>query len=439
MKKLALVSLGCAKNLVDSEVMLGILEKRGYELVPDTAAADVIVINTCGFIHPARQEARETIEKALRQKNKSRDKKIIVSGCFVERDQESLIALYPEIDAWTGVKDIDKIGEIIEGKSYEVSQNCFLYDHTSPRLISTPQAWAYVKISEGCSKHCSFCAIPTIKGPYRSRKIPSIVEEVGNLVSRGVKEIDLVSQDSTFYGRDLRLKDGLVLLLSELLKIDALQWIRILYSYPEEVSDALLEIMMEEKICSYLDIPFQHSHPVIIKHMKRGWDGKRSLQFLDHIRKKVPEIAIRTSLIVGFPGEGQKEFDDLKSFIILARFDHIGVFTYSAEEGTSCYELGDPVKEHTKQRRKDEIMGIQAELSYENNLKYVNTVQDVLIEGTLKRDKSLMVGRCQFHAPEVDGIVFIASEEFQPEVINAIQKVEITDRDVYDLYGHLIR
>jgi ribosomal protein S12 methylthiotransferase len=439
MKRVALVSLGCAKNLVDSEVMLGILEKQKYDLVPEIKIADIIIINTCGFIHPARKEACDVIKKAVREKNKTGDKKIIVTGCYVQRSQDILQKAFPEVDAWTGITDFDKIGQIIEGTPFKNKQDCFLYDHTYPRLLSTPPSWAYVKISEGCSHSCSFCAIPLIKGPYQSRDIPSIAEEVSKLVSNGILEINLVSQDTTFYGLDLRLEDGLVLLLEELLNIDDLEWIRILYSYPEEITDSLLEIMCEERICSYLDIPLQHSHPSITKRMRRGLDGKKSLKLLEHIRKKIPDIAIRTSLVVGFPGEGQQEFSDLKVFITHARFDHLGVFTYSPEEGTGCFELGDPVKENVKTRRKEKIMDIQAEISYENNNKYVAHVIDVLIEGTLKHDQSLMVGRGQFQAPEVDGIIFIACEERKAEIFNTIQKVEITDRDVYDLYGKLKR
>ena len=251
MKKVALISLGCAKNLVDSEVMLGVLQKQKYDLVPDIATVDFIIINTCGFIQPARQEAREVIRKAVREKNKSPNKKIVVSGCYVQKNPETLQKDFPEVDSWTGVMDFDKIGKMIEGKSYQKAQHCFLYDHASPRLLSTPPSWAYVKISEGCSKACSFCAIPLIKGPYRSRSIPSIVEEVRKLVSLGIKEINLVSQDTTFYGYDLRMKEGLVLLLEELLKIDNLRWIRILYSYPEEISDSLLNVISEKRICSY--------------------------------------------------------------------------------------------------------------------------------------------------------------------------------------------
>ena len=439
MKTVALVTLGCAKNLVDSEVMLGLLNQQDYALVPEDERADIIVFNTCGFIHPARVEARDVIENAIRVKNESKDKKIIVAGCYVQRSQDSLEKAYPEVDAWTGVADFDKIIRIIEGKPYESAQNCFLYDHTSPRHISTPPSWVYVKISEGCSHRCSFCAIPLIKGPYRSRSIPSIAEEVEKLVSNGTQEINLVSQDSTFYGRDLGLKDGLVRLMEKLLTIEHLKWIRILYSYPEEITDSLLDIMGEDSICSYLDIPFQHSHPSIIKRMKRGLDGKKSLELLDRIRKKIPDMAVRTSLVVGFPGEGNQEFDDLKNFVTQARFDHLGVFTYSPEEGTGCFDMGDPVKESVKLRRKNRIMDIQAEISYANNEKYLGHVIDTLIEGTLKQDQNIIVGRAKFQAPEVDGIVFLSAAEWKPDIFNTIQKVEITDRDVYDLYGNLLQ
>lgn len=439
MNKVALVSLGCAKNLVDSEVMLGILAKQRYELVPEIAKADIIIINTCGFIRPAREEAEDIIKKAVEEKKRAHTKKIIVSGCYVQRSQEQLQEAFPEVDTWTGVTDFDKIDQIIQGKPYRKAKGCFLYDHTFPRHISTSPSWAYVKISEGCSHRCSFCAIPLIKGPYRSRTIPSIVEEVRELTSIGIQEINLVSQDSTFYGRDIQLKDGLTRLLEELLTIDGLGWIRILYSYPEEVTDSLLAIMAEERICPYLDIPLQHSHPSVIKRMRRSLDGKKSLKRLEHIRKNVPDIAIRTSLVVGFPGEGKREFNDLKAFVRHARFDHLGVFTYSPEIDTESFGLGDPVRESVKLRRKENIMDIQAKISYENNKKYLSRVVDVLIEGTLKQDQDLMVGRGQFQAPEVDGIIFVTSEEKKPEIFNTIQKVEITGRDVYDLYGNLNR
>ncbi len=439
MKKVALVSLGCAKNLVDSEVMLGILAEQKYELVPETGIADIIIINTCGFIRPARDEAHEAIKKAVWEKKKARSKKIIVSGCYVQRNKKHLQKAYPEVDAWTGVTDFDKIDQIIGGQEYKSAQDSFLYDHTTTRLLSTPPSWAYVKISEGCSHSCSFCAIPLIKGPYRSRQVPSILNEVSDLVSRGIQEINLISQDTTFYGRDIRLKDGLVLLLAELLKINGLKWIRILYSYPQEITDSLLDIMSDERICSYLDIPFQHSHPSLTDRMKRGMNGRKSLELLERIRKRIPDIAIRTSIIVGFPGEGEQEFDDLISFVKISRFDHLGVFTYSPEEGTSCFSLGDPVKGTVKLQRKKRLMEIQAEISYENNKKYIGQFIDILIEGTLKKDQNVLVGRGQFQAPEVDGIVLIGSPKITPEILNSIQKVEIIDRDVYDLYGNFIQ
>ncbi len=439
MKKVALVSLGCAKNLVDSEVMLGLLEEKNYEPVADLIDADLIVINTCGFIDPARRESCDIIERALQVKKRSEGKKVIVTGCYVQRNRTALQESFPDVDVWMGVNDLDKIASAAEGFPFEHSSSCFLYDHSFPRKISTPPAWTYVKISEGCSHKCSFCSIPLIKGPYRSRSISSIVQEVEELVaSSGVKEINLVSQDSTAFGTDLKMKEGLVRLLERLLLIENLEWIRILYSYPEEVSDALLEIIKEEKICPYLDIPFQHSHPSIIKRMKRGLDGKKSLQLLEKIRKKIPDVAVRTSLVVGFPGEGKREFDDLKAFVSTACFDHLGVFTYSLEEGTDCRKLGDPVKDRAKKRRKEKIMELQAEISFQNNKKYKSQVIDALVEGTLTQDPHVMVGRGKFQAPEVDGVVLIAPSKKKPEVFNSIQKVEITDTDVYDLHGDLI-
>jgi ribosomal protein S12 methylthiotransferase len=262
---------------------------------------------------------------------------------------------------------------------------------------------------------------------------------VKELVSAGVKEINFISQDTTYYGRDLHISNGLPLLLEELLPIKELAWIRLLYSYPEEINDSLLEIMKEEKICSYLDIPFQHSHPRILKKMKRGLDGKAALKLLEKIRKKIPDVAIRTSMVVGFPGEGQEEFQNLKNFIQEARFEHLGVFTYSQEEGTGCYNLGDPIKESVKKKRKDKIMDIQADISFQNHQKYLNKKIDVLIEGTLKQDSNVVVGRGKFQAPEVDGVIFLASQDPNTKIFNTIEKVEITEGDVYDLYGNFIR
>lgn len=435
MKKIALITLGCAKNLVDSEVMLGYLQKRGYEFVSSPQESDIIIINTCGFIQPAKKESRDTLTHALKLKEKHPPKKIIAVGCYVQRDKELLQKQFPGVDAWLGVNDFDKIDLLIEGKPFSPSPQCFLYDHNSPRIRSTPLAWTYVKISEGCSHQCSFCAIPLIKGPYRSRNISSIVEEVQNLTSQGIKEINLISQDSTYCGRDLGLDKGISLLLQKLISIPQLEWVRLLYGYPEEIDDSLLEVMQEEKICSYIDIPFQHSDKKILNRMNRSMDGPRALRLIERIREKLPHAALRSSLVVGFPGEGKKEFQNLESFIQKARFDHLGVFTYSPEEGTSCYSLGDPVKETVKKRRKDKLMEEQAQISLQNNQKYLNQQVDVLIEGNLKENPEIMVGRGQFQAPEVDGVVFIPSDQKALERVNSIQKVEIWDTDIYDLYG----
>lgn len=438
MRKVALISLGCAKNLVDSEVMLGHLDRGGYTFVPEPEEAEIIILNTCGFIKPAKEEAANALKQAVDLKRKDSRKKIVAVGCYVERYRAKLQEQFPDIDTWLGVNDFHHIVQAIEGMPFEKSSSCFLYDHSSPRIISTPPGWAYVKISEGCSHQCSFCAIPLIKGPYRSRSISSIKKEVEHLAERSVKEINLVSQDSTGFGQDKGLENGLAVLLLELLKISGIRWIRVLYGYPEEVTDSLLEVMQEEKVCSYLDLPFQHSHPRMIKRMKRGMDGRRALRLVEKIRRKIPDITLRTSLVVGFPGEGREEFEDLKNFVREARFDHLGVFTYSQEEGTSCFHLGDPVKESVKRRRKEKIMEIQSEISYEINSNYLNRTLDALIEGTLKEDSSRLIGRGRFQAPEVDGIIFLESSLPLAEVVNTIQKVEITAHDIYDLYGKII-
>jgi ribosomal protein S12 methylthiotransferase len=439
MKKVALISLGCAKNLIDSEVMLGFLKKSGYSFVTDTQKADVLIVNTCGFIKPAKDEANETLANAVKTKKKGKNIRVIAAGCYVERNQHELQKTFPDVDAWMGTRDFDKIVSAVEGLPYKSAAQCYLYDHKSPRFVSTPTAWAYVKISEGCAHNCSFCAIPLIKGPYRSRSISSIKKECLILVSRGVKEINLISQDSTYYGRDAGLSNGLAELLEELIDIERLEWIRILYGYPEEISEPLLDIMQEEKICSYLDIPFQHANVKIIKAMKRGFDGHRALKLIDKIRKKLPDISLRTSLIVGFPGEGPEEFSQLKSFVSSAQLDHLGVFAYSPEEGTDCFSLGDPIQNNVKQVRLEEIFQIQAEISFKKKLKYLGQSIDVLVEGHLKDNTNLLLSRGRFQAPEVDGVVLINVDKNMPNLVNSIQKVEIIDRDVYDLIGKPIQ
>jgi len=439
MKIVALISFGCVKNLVDSEVMLGYLAEAGYNFTSDPEEADIIIINTCGFIKPAKEEALESLNKAVDLKKKGKIKEIVAVGCFIQRYKDTLVKKFPQIDVWLGVNDFDKIVQAVESKPFRKSKVCFLYNHTSPRYLSTPSAWAYLKISEGCSHQCSFCTIPLIKGPYRSRPIASIIQEARHLASLGIKEINLISQDTTYYGRDRNRKEELSLLLKELLKIKGIKWIRILYGYPQEINDSLLEVMQEKKICSYLDIPFQHSDTKILKKMKRGMKREKALKLINKVRSKIPDIVLRTSLIVGFPGEGKEELENLKKFIREVKFDHLGIFTYSLEEGTSAFPLGDSIEEKEKIKRKEEIMKIQAEISYQNNHKYLNRQIEVLIEGISKEDSKLLIGRTMYQAPEVDGLVFIPFSGEISKNINSVQKVEIIDYDVYDLYGKFIR
>ena len=436
-KKVALIHLGCAKNLVDSEVMLGHLRNARYGFVRSPEDADIIIVNTCGFIRPARDEADDILGKLARLKMRLPEKRFAVTGCYVEKERDHLKRTFPWVDAWLGVGSFDRIVDAVEGKPVKERGRTFLYDHKSPRIISTPSGWAYLKVSEGCSHRCSFCSVPQIKGPYRSRSSSSIVEEARAMAGRGFREIDLISQDTTFYGRDRGLKDGLVRLIRRLVKLDGVEWIRLLYGHPEEITDGLLEVLGEPKVCPYLDIPFQHVDPVVVRKMKRGSDGERALKLIGKIRKRVPDIALRTSLIVGFPGEGAKEFLALKQFVLEARFNHLGVFTYSPEPGTAAKALTDPLTQEEKDRRRGEIMEMQAGISREINGGYVGRTLDVLLEGPLKKGSG-WAGRTRYQAPEVDGIVIVEDGGNRPNGRKPILKVEITSAGVYDLRGKLV-
>ena len=436
---MALITYGCAKNLVDSEVMLGYLSRAGYVVSPQPEDADIIVLNTCGFIQPARDEAVEGIESAHAFKKKRQDRMIVVAGCFVERYRPDLERSYPGVDVWLGVKDFDHIVEALERKPYERGLKTYLLGRETPRLLSTPSTWAYLKISEGCSHECAFCAIPLIKGAYHSRSIPSIVAEATGLARRGIKEVNLVSQDTTFFGRDRGREGELTRLLRRLADVREIRWIRLLYGYPEEITPGLLEVMKEPKICSYLDIPFQHADRGLLKSMKRSLDSRRALRLVEMIRKVLPDVAIRTSLIVGFPGEGRAEFLRLKKFVREARFDHLGVFTYSPEEGTCAFELGNPIPDSEKTRRRDEIMALQAEIAASIQQKYLQRRLDVLIDPSSSAGSEGIVGRTRFQAPEVDGVVLIEGGDLTAGPIRPIEKVEIISAGVYDLRGIVVR
>jgi ribosomal protein S12 methylthiotransferase len=438
MKKVALVSLGCAKNLVDSEVMLGVLKKAGFSFVSRPREADIIIVNTCGFIQPARDEAARVLGTVLRIKERDPRKTVVAAGCYVERDEAGLKERFPGVDAWTGVRDFDRIAGILEGRAAPRAERAFLYSDRSPRLVSTGGSWAYIKVSEGCSHRCGFCAIPLIKGPYVSRSTASIVREARTLAGLGIKEINLISHDTTYYGRDRGRRDGLVRLLERLVRVEGIEWIRLLYGYPEEVTDPLLDIMNEEKVCRYLDIPFQHADPALLKTMKRSMDGAKALDLLVRIRARVPGVAVRTSLIVGFPGEGRKEFAALKRFVEKACFDHLGVFTYSPEKGTGAFAHPETVPPGEKEARRAEIMAIQAEISRARNGSYVGQALDVLIEQRAKPGGRTPTGRTRFQAPEVDGRVLLAVPRGAPGPLNSIVRAEITSAGPYDLRGRLV-
>lgn len=437
-KKVALVSLGCAKNLVDSEVMLGALKKAGYGFVPRPEDADVVIVNTCGFIGPARDEAEETLASVLSLKRADPSKVVVAAGCYVERDKPALQAKFPEVDAWTGVRSFDEIAAIVEGRPAGVPARTFLYSDVTPRLVSTPGTWAYVKISEGCSHRCGFCAIPLIKGPYVSRSAASVVREARALAGLGVKEIDLISHDTTWFGRDRGVLDGLAGLLERLARVPGVEWIRFLYGYPEEITVPLLEVMAGPKLCRYFDIPFQHADPGLLKVMKRGLDSARALRLIERIRTRLPDAAIRTSLIVGFPGEGKKEFAALCRFVGEARFDHLGVFAYSPEKGTAACGLPDAVSPEDKEERRREIMALQAGISRAHNESRLGRTIDVIVEGPDSGRPGRWTGRGRFQAPEVDGVVRFMVPPGMAEPPSSIVRVQILSVDDYDLHGSLV-
>jgi ribosomal protein S12 methylthiotransferase len=435
-RRAALINYGCAKNLVDSEVMGGHLLSAGYEIAENPEAADVLILNTCGFIRPSRDEAEEGIRAALAAKKSRPETRVVVTGCYAERDKINLVDRFPEVDAWLGVKDYDNIVAVVEDRPFRPGRRTFLYDHASPRALSTPAGWAYLKISEGCSHECAFCAIPSIKGRYRSRSAASIVAEAQALAARGVRELVLISQDTTYYGRDRGQRDGFARLLERLLRATDFPWIRFLYGYPEEITDRLLDVMTNPRICPYFDIPFQHAAASVLKRMKRSMFGRRALRLLEKIRTRLSEAVIRTSLIVGFPGEGRVEFEELRDFVRQARFDHLGVFTYSKEDGTGAAVLGDPVPVAEKEHRRSVLMEIQIGISASKLKTYIGRTLVVLLESVREDDPRDLVGRTRFQAPEVDGVVFV--REVRANLETPLRRVKITSSDVYDLRGTLI-
>jgi ribosomal protein S12 methylthiotransferase len=435
-----LVSLGCAKNLVDSEVMLGLLSKAGYPLTTDPSKAEIIVVNTCSFIQDASKEAIDTILQLTRYKKEGLCRRLVVSGCLPQRYGRTLEEELPEVDLFVGTGDFRDLPALLDrdhkNKTF-VSKPSFLYDEKTPRILSTPSFTAYLKIAEGCSKACTFCTVPSIRGPYQSRKARSVIDEAKRLADQGVRELVLIAQDTTAYGEDLRDGTTLEKLLRSLIGVEGLRWIRVLYAYPRAryFTDSLLDLMAHErKICPYLDLPIQHIDDEILKRMGRRSKGTEIRNLLQKIRTFLPDVSLRTSLIVGFPGERDSQFSALLEFVEETRFDHLGAFMYSAEEGTPASRLPHPVPERVKKDRLKRLMTLQKKISLEKYRTMVGKRKEVLVEGP-NGQRNALKGRLQTQAPEIDGAVFLKGNARPGDWVEA----RITRALPYDLIGEIER
>ena len=443
-QKLNIVSLGCARNLVDSEVMAGLLEKNDYQIVQQPSDADVVLVNTCGFIGPAKEESIETILEISRLKEEGKVKKLIVAGCLSQRYPDEMASELPEVDFFIGTGEVPRIAEILREHEFNSTRRqyigipSYLYDDATPRLRSTPSYTTFLKVSEGCDHKCAFCIIPQLRGPHRSRPIDSVVKEAVSLGQQGVKEINLIAQDLTAYGRDR--KDGTTLhgLLSEMAQVDGISWIRLLYAYPNFLDQALLDVINNsDKICKYIDIPFQHVSKSLLQRMRRGKSGSEVRQAMEKLRAAIPGLTLRTSMIVGFPGETEADFEELLDFVEEAQFERLGVFKYSEEEGTAAARMPQTVTEEEKERRWQEIMELQAAISRKKNEALIGTIQRVMIDA-FDHESDKWSGRTQAHAPEVDGSVYVGLGAFdEVEHMSAGDMIEarIVEAQDYDLIG----
>ena len=449
MKKVGFISLGCPKNLVDSEVMMGQLRQAGYEITADDSEAETLVVNTCGFIESAKQESVEAILGAARMKAEGKCKRLVVAGCLVERYREELRAELPEVDAFIGTNQVAQITKACDGKTNTRQlpvvplgnqSATYLYDESTPRVLATPGHFAYVKIAEGCDRPCAFCFIPQMRGHFRSRRFGSVVAEGRALAEQGVKEIILVAQDSSRYGEDLGQQDGLAHLLRELARLDGVEWVRVMYTYPTHVSDRFLDVMAEEpKAVKYLDMPLQHAAQDVLKLMRRGGNRASLERLIERVRRRVPGLAVRTTFITGFPGETEGDFEELMTFVRNVEFDRVGVFTYSDEEGTHAFGLPGKVGPKVAARRRDALMREQKKISKRRNRARVGQTVRVLFEGPSKETDLLWQGRMETQAPDIDGCVLIndAPEGFTPAA-GEFAKVRITEAHDYDLVGEIV-
>ncbi len=440
--KLAVITLGCSKNLVDTEHYLGILvNKKGFEITTEVEDADLCIINTCGFIGDAKEESIESILAVAEYKRSGKLKKIIVAGCLAERYADELLAEIPEVDAIIGTGDIDKIEEVVDeilaDKRVIRSESLdFLANAETERIITTFPHTAYLKIAEGCNRRCTYCIIPSLRGKLRSRTIEDIIVEAKNLVANGVREINLLAQETTEYGLDLYKKKALPDLMRELVKIEGLKWIRTYYMFPNSVTDELIEVMKtEEKICNYFDIPIQHVADSMLQGMKRAISGNASKELLRKIRRDIPDAIFRTSIIVGFPGETEDDFQELKEFIEEFKFDYIGVFKYSREEDTVAFDMENQVDEDVKHRRWVELSNLQAEIAEAKNRSFLGTEIEVMIDGVSEESEYMLEGRTRGQALEIDGKVLTNDGTAKP---GEIVKVKVEQNFNYDLLGPIV-
>src|SRR5438477_1190147 len=470
--KVGFVCLGCRRDRVDSEVMMGMLSQAGADLVPQAEDADVIVVNTCSFIESAQQESVNAILEMARHKL-GRAKKLVVAGCLVERYRDEIRKNIPEVDAVVGTGELEKILAAVGIEASAPSDSPFriltsraegdaraangrfsretwdgaiadlpnyLYDEATPRVLATPRSTAYIKIAEGCDHPCGFCIIPQLRGKFRSRRFESVVAEAERLAQSGVREITLIGQDTTCYGEDFGLKDGLALLLEMLAAIEDLRWVRFLYAYPNKITPRLLEtIATHEKICSYVDVPLQHASAAVLKRMKRGGGADIFLRSIEKMRRKIPDVTLRTSFIVGFPGETEKEFEELCEFVRAAGFDWMGAFGYSDQDGAGAYAIEDKISAREIERRRKHLMQIQRTISKKKKKVLVGKEFDLLLEGTSEESDLLLEGRTAMHAPEIDGKVLVndAPDKLQP-VAGKFYRCKITEAHDYDLIAKIV-
>ena len=444
MRKVGFISLGCPKNLVDSEVMMGILAREGYELTPRADDAEILVVNTCSFIEPAQKESVDAILEMAEHKKFGSAKKLIVAGCLVERYRDQILQQIPEVDAVVGTGEVERIIEAVEGdlKVLPAQPPSFLYHDLTPRIVTTPKHQAYIKIAEGCDHPCTFCIIPQLRGAFRSRRFESVVREAENLAAAGAREVTLIGQDTTSYGEDLGLRDGLAQILERLAQVGDLLWVRFLYAYPNRVTQKMLETLAaHDRLAKYIDMPLQHASRNVLARMKRGSHGDAFLKLLERMRATIPGVALRTSFIVGFPGETEADFQELYDFVAAAKLDWMGVFEYSDVDNAGSFPLDGKVDAETINDRRNRLMALQKKISRENLRKLKGRTETALVEGLSKDNPLVWEARLESMAPDIDGKLYLTDIELPNGEIAStgdVVKVEITKTDAYDLIGRVV-